>query len=335
MVDELSEDANYEEALKEEPKGGKETAGDRSNQASPSRIKYVVSKVDTATEFHGEPSGKLPRSSEHTSIGTQFAFEAKEVYSEGKSTSQITLLAPELRQLVYSVLQQQLEHGKNTNWAEVEPNLSTMKEPFTLLTMNWKELVAESERVEDDPAKTQATADLRLLLQHVRTLKPDLVLLCESINSIKRVRFENLFILFRPGTWVIATQFLNHPHQFKVHNQHMDKERFVLRCWAYDWDGVELTRKYYDFVIKSFDDEVYIKELPCYPTSHYEDKDFKGGVSELERKLILRGKKFRMICTRPPGAASMCYYNGTALKVAKDFNYFGAYMNLVSHFSRG
>lgn len=335
MVDCLSKNGHSSETRRQEAKEERELRDDGSNNASRPRIKYVVSKVNPATGSRTEVPGEPPGGLEKRSTETEFAFEAKEVfYAENKYTSHVTLLAPSLRRLVYNTLKKQFEHDKNSQWAEGEPYLSTMKEPFSLLAFYWKELVEESNRVDNDPGKMQARADLQLLLRHVRALKPDLTLLCESIDSIKRIQFEHLFLLFRPGTCVVARPYLNQPQLFKVHTQSMEKKDFVLKCWAYDWNGVGLIRSYYSFIIKEFDDAIDIKELPCYPASYYEDGNGEVGIPALERKLIPRGHKFRKICAKPPGAPSMCHYGGLILTESEDADYRRAYIQLVSYFSR-
>jgi hypothetical protein len=335
MVDRLSKNDHSSETHRQEPEEEREPRDDGNNNASRSRIKYVVSKVNPVTGSRTGLPGEPPGGLEKRSTETEFAFEAKEVfYEEGKSTSQVTLLAPSLRHLVYNTLKKQFEHDKNSQWAEGEPYLSTMKEPFSLLAFYWKELVEESQRVENDPEKMQARADLKLLLQHVRALKLDLTLQCESVDSIKRIRYEHLFILFRPGTCVVARPYLNRPQVFKVHSQSTEKKHFTLKCWAYDWNGVGLIRSYYSFIIKEFDDSRDIRELPCYPASYYEDENGEVGIPALESKLISRGLKFRKICVRPPGAASMCHYEGLIHTEHEDPDYRRAYFDLVSYFSR-
>jgi hypothetical protein len=321
---------------------GKSTEA-KDTKTTVSRVKYVVSKINE-TGQRVETSGNPPNPSKNTVSETEFAFEAKEFFEEkGKSTSQIILTSPPLRQLVYSVLKKYFEHSKDTQWAEREPSLSVLKAPFTPLLSYWKELTKEANLLETDSVVREGREELKILLQHVRDLQPELVLQIESLQESKRVTRQHLDVLFRPGTLVVSHPDPDHPQVFKVHNLVTLKlsgddddsdasddsddggdgktaeEKFVLKCWTYDWKGTKLARVYFNFTIKGFMDEKEVKDLPCYPVRYYEDSDGRNGFEALESRLIKRGKKFREICTKEPGATSMCLCKGRILELQRSF----------------
>jgi hypothetical protein len=291
---------------------------------STARVRYIISRIDE-TGKRVEIPGNSPSPPKTAKPEPEFAFEAKEVFDDkGKSTSQIILTSSSLRKVVYRVLKRQFEHKKDVKWAEREPSLSVLKAPFTLLLSYWKELTKEAHLLEKDVAKTVGREDLKILLQHVRDLQPELVLQIESLQDATRIARNHLDIVFRPGTLVVARPHLDQPQVFKVHsvsieddNDDDDEDNVIIRCWAYDWKGTELGRIYYNFKVKNFGDEKEIKDLPCYPLQYYEDENGNRGLKALKNKLITRGKQFRKICTKAPGANSMCLYKGPTAEMQR------------------
>ena len=319
------------QSVKFSPSQSLHSTEDQEAKPSISRVKYTISRIDKAGKRLETP-GNSPSPSKPTKSEPEFAFEAREVFDDkGKCTAQIVLTSQSLREVVYRVLKRQFEHKKDIKWAEKEPSLSALKAPFTLLLSYWRELTKEAHLLETDDTKREGHEDLKILLRHVRDLQPDLVLQIESLQDATRIAREHLEIVFRPGTLVVAQPHLDQPQIFKVHSvsieddDHDDnddnddkddnKDNVVIKCWAYDWKGAQLARVYYNFKIKNFGDEKEIKDLPCYPLRYYEEENGNKGLEALKNKLITRGKLFRKICAKEPGAKSMCLYKGATVEM--------------------
>jgi hypothetical protein len=308
-------------------------------KASIPRVKYIISTID-ASGKRVEASGHSPSAAGIARTGSEFAFEVKNLFDDkGKSTYQITLISSSLREAIYRVLKGQFEHQKDTKWAEREPSLSVLKAPFTPLLMYWRELTKEAQLLAKNDDKTGTSEDFKILLQHIRDLQPQLVLRVESLQDATRISRDLIEVAFRPGTFVVAWPFPNQPQVFKVHsvliedddsdsdndNSNLNKDEgehnVTIKCWAYDWEGAELVRVYYNFKVRNFSDEKEIKDFPCYPLQYYEDDDGASGLNSLRHKLISRGKHFRRVCTKTPGASSMCRYKGSALELRRNHMY--------------
>jgi hypothetical protein len=89
-----------------------------------------------------------------------------------------------------------------------------------------------------------------------------------------------------------------------------------VTCWAYDFNGTDLKRTAYQFLVKKFDEPMDIKDLPCYPIEWY-----PGGAEEvryLRQKLQSRGQRFRELCTSTRGSDSRFAYDDLAMTDDRD-----------------
>jgi hypothetical protein len=118
------------------------------------------------------------------------------------------------------------------------------------------------------------------------------------MKKTKEVAWEYVWTLFPLGTEVVARQFSDLDQIFIVSHHRMQGDEFVVSCWTYDWNGIELVKQLYMFKISRFlaTKPVNLKEFPCIPLAYYGDKD--SDPEKLRRDLIKRGMRFKDLNVR-------------------------------------
>jgi len=272
---------------------------DATDAPSSSRIQYVISKLDRKGGIRIEEDG-VPPTLRNVEEKSNIAFIAKEIWIDHgtlKDNAKIILKSPDLRTILQDVLGKHFHHDKTRNWAATE---KTLQQRFTLQLLYWAEL---QEAIKSTTLGTeQGREDLRLFLEHIRYLEPDNVALMESISTKTRISSKDVWALFRPGELVITRSSFDDPQVLQVHSQTVGKDvALVVVCWAFDWTGTELTRKYYEIPIKLIEEEEDINNLGCYPIRYYKGEDSVSSEEArlaLFEKLITRGRKFRELCLK-------------------------------------
>ena len=223
-----------------------------------------------------------------------------------KDGSKITLRSRELRNIIAEVLNEYLDHIQESNWAVTE---AVIDKPYEMVLWYWEELW---EATRSSKANERSRELLRDFLEYISNLDPQGVKLAESISTVTKVGVNDLWQLFRPGTWVLSKPYLDEPQFFRVRDSYhretcKDKEVennqrfFVVLAWTFGWTGTELRQEHYEFFIgyEHSEDEKTITDLPCYPVAHHRDNKDHGGrqsIEALEKYVGERGKLFCKFC---------------------------------------
>lgn len=164
----------------------------------------------------------------------------------------------------------------------------------------------------------KATADLKLLLEEVRKT-PGLESYFNSAREMqektKTVSFEYLWTIFPPGELVFSSAFMDCPQAFIVKlsqegytRKRIGGEKWILECWAYDWNGTMFDRVPVEFAFDDFKGTKSITSLPCYPLKYHpestDDVNSAAGKQvgeKIEQKLIKRGERYRELCLKKQG----------------------------------
>jgi len=313
------------EAFTKEP-----TRQDTTEDDSNGKITYVLCKVDPKLGNWVEPPGVSPIKRKEELAITPF-FTAKEIsrYDGSKDGPDIIIKRPELKELLYSILKDWIEHSGRWQWVEDEV---TLKAKFVPLVHYWEELQAASRGEAVDVkswgppkpagssapqlrASTETLKYLRKLLEHVAALVPETIRCRETYRQSKMTTYDDLWTLFKAGTFVIATPYMEFPQLFQVYGRglsYRNDNTYAIECWAYYWDGKNLKRKVYEFSIEVYEHERRMKDLSCYPVEFYEGPNGED-MEAIRLNLMARGKKFQKLCVGRKRSLKMFKYEGVTL----------------------
>jgi hypothetical protein len=266
-----------------------------SSIGSDSKIGYIDSKTIRSTGIRYEEKGVSPlekRQAQKPASTT--IFDLKTIFKDDgkeKDMYQLIVKGDGLKQLLEKVLKLHLVH-QSTRWTGDEV---TFTEPFASLIYHIKDLrrAADGHEASEHAAEADRNA-LKDLLRHIEFLLPKLTNYREEAFTSRKVTSAGIWAIFRPGTLVVAHPFLDEPQIFRVKSHGPSKSKtgaFTVTCTAYDWNGKSLERKNYEFSINKFEDEIPIRDLPCYPVELYDE-----GLETLKSRLGKRGQNFQEIC---------------------------------------
>ncbi|KAL8750215.1 MAG: hypothetical protein Q9199_007215 [Rusavskia elegans] len=275
--------------------------GNGDNDGTPdqnSRVQYVKSEVDDTGDRHEVPGKRTSTTISSTKEGSNTAFVVKEYWSKEKikEKTEILLKGRDLREVMHQAYGKLLEHYQIRNWLEQE---QTISQPFEYELWYWNEL---SDAAKSGCGSEQGRQDLQLLLDHLLDIEPDQIKVAKSSASLTRISGKDLWLLFRPGTEVIAKPYLDEPQLFRVEDCHYrENKTFIVETWALDWAGTELIRECYEFSLpwhQKDDEKITITELDCYPVGNYTSGDGDRGREALEVEMNLneRGRVFQKLC---------------------------------------
>ena len=307
-------------------------------QVSDNRVQYIASKLDESGR-RVERAGRRP-TTPNTQEKSDLAFVVKEIwgddgkynhgkYNNGKENNgkdkkiEIILKGQELRNIVQDVIGNHLEHDRRSDWAAKE---QTLEIPFCSEIRCLNEL---SEATRSCRGSERGRTDLKLLLEHLQYLRPDVVKLVESIHNVGKVLPSDLWYLFRPGDLVVSKPYLDEPQLFRVSDCHWinleNHEVFEVVAWAFDWTGAQLTPHYYTFQHSTRkksgerDEKIDILDLPCYPIRYYKNNEGLSSdevLKALFNELVARGQEFRNLC-RESVNGKQYTYDGELLYVPR------------------
>ena len=247
------------------------TRQDMTKDDSNGKITYVVSKVDPNRGNWVETPGVSPiKRKEELAITPYFTVKERFGYDGSKHVPEIIIKRPELKELLYTILKNYIEHTGRWQWVEDEV---TLEAKFVPLVHHWGELQAASRGEPVDvnswgrpkpagssaPKLTASTETLKYLgrlLEHVAALVPETIRHLETHRQSKMTTYDDLWTLFKAGTFVIATPYMEFPQLFQVVGHGVSNRNhnvYSIGCWAYDWDGRNLKRKVYEFFIEVYD----------------------------------------------------------------------------------
>ena len=124
------------------------------------------------------------------------------------------------------------------------------RSPFEVVVQNWvKPLIVAESCLSDDDTQKIAREDMKHLMKKISTI-PELVQYFEGFdpdNMPKTVSFNRLWTIFPPGCLIYSPSVMQKDHvvilQYsETEDSEENKKRFLLTCWAYDWNGETFSR---------------------------------------------------------------------------------------------
>jgi hypothetical protein len=269
----------------------------------------IGGREDTDIGSITEPERKI------TMSGTAFTFRrVMDLSDETKfKYSEVDIESQKLRLLLKEVIRDY----PGQSW---EGEIINMRGPFTPLVHNWDELDREAD-LKDDSRNREAREDLRKLLDYVAS-SSELEAYFKTRDSnllSKSTTYQTMWTLFRPGTRIIASPFMNQPQIFEVKTSpdpwedSWEDRNLSVACWCHDWNGKDMVKTTFDFPIEKFRGTKEINSLFCYPVEYYKDENGKGFDESLMKDCIKIGEEFERLCTVKKGAGQMFQYDGLAL----------------------
>jgi hypothetical protein len=284
------------------------------------RVRYIIS-VPNRTGRSEEKPGLWPPEETYATTAN-CAMTVKEIKTSPRKLGhfELTIEDPKLRNMVRKTLGSWTKH-MGYHWNQHSP---VIKENDATLIHNWEKLqeAARTNDGGDGETENPSRADLRELLEHFEKISLQQLKLRNTMMEDKKVTWEGLTWLFKPGTEIVIPQaFFEEPQLFIVeHNFHRSREEtlterlFVVSFWGYDWNGSKLVRQKYVRSIGHFEKEQSVIQLPFFPIEYWPE-------DELRKNLIERGEQFWKVCgkdVKGENAASRVHtYDGT-LMMPKD-----------------
>jgi hypothetical protein len=261
---------------------------------SDSKIGYIDSKMSRIGIRYEEKGVSPLEKRQAQKPASTTIFDLKTIFKDDgkeKDMYQLIVKGDGLKQLLEKVLKLHLAH-ESTRWTGDEV---TFTEPFASLIHHIKDLkrAADGHEAGEHAAEADRNA-LKDLLRHIEVLLPKVANYREVAFTSRKVTNAGIWAIFRPGTLVVAHPFLDEPQIFRVQGHGPSKLKtgaLAVTCTAYDWNGKSLERKYYEFSINKFEDEIPIRDLPCYPVELYDER-----LETLKSRLGKRGQSFQEIC---------------------------------------
>jgi hypothetical protein len=203
----------------------------------------------------------------------------------------IEIKSSDLVELMRNTMQRMIEHEAVVSaWKETPVTVDTNKDRAVII--HCLDDLRAAAVAEDGQAK--AKEELACFLRHFDIFDAESLEGPEAIRKDQQVPYDRVWMLFRPGSQVVAEPFRGSKQIFVVHSHGPESSRFVITCWCYDWDGSALVRHYYDFEISKYEGRKPIAELPLFPVNslHVDGEN----TDALRATLIKRGKRFRDFC---------------------------------------
>jgi len=293
------------------------------------RVKSVERRLNKETMEFADIDGKIAQASATAQDGTKsdIAFTFRKVYSIDSDKfdySEIDIEAPGLRE----ILKINLPHYSEEQW---ETDVVNMRAPFAPIVFHWDTLVekaaiSEEEENEISVEARQDRVDLRRLLDHIKSspeLEPYFKTRVSHMKS-KVTSYDNLWVLFPPGTRVLGSLFMEMKQVFEVQStpvyfpskkevQEADEKGqfWYFVATAMDWNGKakEFKKVPFQLQIKAFEGLKSINSLEFFPTEYYDEW------KDLEEELAERGKKTLKICesSSHSGSKKMFQYEGDVI----------------------
>jgi hypothetical protein len=293
-----------------------------SSDESKWRIKYTSIRTDLSgrkVEKNGDPPNLKPTMDDSTEI----AFEARETFNENNKISarEIVLKSKELKRLIWTIIGEWLRHEKRISPNDWESEDQTWTASFIFATHYWTEFEAEvAKNIDDQPHR-----DLKDLLEYIELVQPDLVRIRRQLQTLDRIPYRYLWMLFRPGSLIVAKPSADPSHiqVLQVHSHRpssrLDRQgEMAVVAWAFDWNGTKLVKTYYEFPLGGKDqldieNQVRIVDLDCLPIRYYRSDDSlsEGDLVSLRSQLKERGQTLRECCVHKRGKDKMCSFDGT------------------------
>jgi hypothetical protein len=203
-----------------------------------------------------------------------------------REKSLLEIRSKSLLDLMTSVMCNMIDHERATIWRKLPVVVQTTNK---LLLHCFEDLDRVSKARENrDQAAQQA---LRQLLDDVQYIESDFVRAQDSLKNEQALRYDDIWFLFKPGSYIVGWPFEESPQIFVVHGYNLREDTFTVVCWAYGWDGNDLVRLYYEFTIRIYQGVKSVTDLPCYPVELFSDPE------KLREQLIERGKEFWKYCS--------------------------------------
>ncbi|KAI0892615.1 P-loop containing nucleoside triphosphate hydrolase protein [Annulohypoxylon nitens] len=222
--------------------------------------------------------------------------------------TRIIIQSEALATLIRSTIQPLLDHENVKIWQNLPVTVRTNN---VLIWHCWQKLL-EASTLETHPESGRE--ELRVFLRHVELCETTTLRAREEASGEGRIQYEKVWILFPPGTCVVAFPFEGCPQLFNVHRHHPSGDKFCVSCWGYDWNGTSLVRVNHEFQIPKFSGSMSISELPCYPLGSYNVNNENS--DDLLTRLTKRGIRYKEFSV--PSANSRNLYTCTKSLVSHE-----------------
>ena len=206
----------------------------------------------------------------------------------------------------------------------------TLASPYDHIVFQFDDLNAEADKTPENEEDKQARADLKLLLDTIRTSSGD-----EKLDKYFKMRpnykkpkpntiqFDDLWTVFPPGTLIYGRPFQNQHQVFVVKDNLMlwpwrgqdyrEHASWKLEAWSYDWKDGSFGRTLFTLPFEQFDGHLPLTSLPYYPFELHPERD------AVREELIARGKRFRKICNSD-NDSRLFDYRGDSILENKGFS---------------
>jgi hypothetical protein len=255
------------------------------------RSMYLESEKDGSGKYRSHHSKRPMDDSEYyledpPYIHTTYWSNIQDGSIRNREKTQLEIRSQSLLDLMRSVMCDMIEHERASMWKKLPVVVQTTNK---LLLHCFEDLDQVSQANEN---RDQAAAqNLRQLLNDVQYIESDLVRAQESLKNEQALRYDDVWFLFKPGSYIVGWPFEESPQIFVVHRHNFREDTFTVVCWAYGWDGNDLIRLYYEFAIRRYESVKSVTNLPCYPVELFPDP------GKLQEQLIERGREFWKYCS--------------------------------------
>jgi hypothetical protein len=286
------------------------------------RHRRVSNKSDANDE--GEV---IPNPLTHKDVSPGHWLTVKGVKNEVNGGGWSLILEDEnLKNFLMNALSACFDHYGNEGWQDRTVEFTNEDDFFPLLWY-WKELESLCMSSEHDRSGCDPRNRLKMLLQYARHFaEPSLSRALGSPESTTDFYFDNLWVLFRAGTLIIAPWFPGKPdipQVFKVdsalyeNSENGDwKARLVVLAWVWGWDDSRLVRKMYRFPIENYHLTRNPCSLACYPLSRYKHEGRVGKAGVLAHEIYRQRKALfhRHTVAMQSDTCAPLTYSGDAIK---------------------
>lgn len=296
VVSRLSEKEPLRQPIFDEVDGAEADQTNAANELT-GNIKVVYKRMEQSESGSYKESNGSPPTAQSTQPTSREEDPAMIIYTyinkdKKQEKVKIEIKSSDLVELMRNTMQKMIEHEAVVSaWKETPVTVDMSKN--RVIIIHCLDDLRAAAVAEDGQAK--AKEELACFLRHFDIFDAESFEGPEAIRKDQQVPYHRVWMLFRPGSQVVAEPFRGSKQIFVVHGHVSEDSSCVISCWCYDWDGGALVRHYYDFKIAQYEGRKPITELPLFPINSLH-VDGENTDALLRATLIKRGKRFRDFC---------------------------------------